>query len=76
MARIKYYSSISKDWLDIDRVSELLGIEKQCVERQPDGCNRECESCSLVQNREELIEIYNTAINIIEMFKKILGLKE
>lgn len=48
------------------RAIELLKIERECINRnnQPFGknCNRECSKCDLVQNTEELLEMYDFVI--------------
>lgn len=52
------------------RAIELLKIERECVNRnnQPFGmnCNRECGKCDLLQNTDELIEMYNFVIDTMD----------
>lgn len=52
------------------RAIELLKIERECVNRnnQPFGmnCNRECGKCDLLQNTDELIEMYDFVIDAME----------
>ena len=54
-----------------DRVLELLKIERECINRnnQPFGmnCNRECGKCDLLQDTDELLEMYDT---VIEKYEK------
>lgn len=49
-----------------ERTAEILRIEKECVERQDtDRCNRDtngCQCCDLIQETEDVLEAYNTAI--------------
>ena len=53
-----------------DRAIELLKIERECINRnnQPFGknCDRNCSKCDLVQNSEELLEMYDYVIDAIE----------
>lgn len=52
------------------RAIELLKIERECVNRnnQPFGmnCSRECSKCDLVQNTDELLEMYDFVIDAME----------
>lgn len=52
------------------RAIELLKIERECVNRnnQPFGknCSRECGKCDLVQNTDELLEMYDFVIDVME----------
>lgn len=58
---------IPQNSMTFQRAIELLQIERECVNRnnQPFGrnCDRECGKCDLVQNTEELIEMYDFVIN-------------
>lgn len=49
-----------------DRAITLLEIERECITRnnQPFGfnCDRNCGKCDLVQNTEELLEMYDFVI--------------
>ena len=53
-----------------DKAIELLKIERECVNRnnQPFGknCDRNCGKCDLVQNTEELLEMYDYVIEAME----------
>lgn len=42
-----------------DRAIELLNIERECVGHE---CDRDCGKCDLVQNADELIEMYDFVI--------------
>ena len=56
---------------DISKTIKMLEIEKQCVLRQDTPqCTRECSFCDLVQNADEVISAYDTAINLL---KQITG---
>lgn len=52
--------------MDVARATELLKIERECINRnnQPFGlnCNRDCGKCDLLQNTEELLEMYDFVI--------------
>lgn len=45
--------------MELTRAIELLEIERECVTRD---CDRDCANCELVQDRDELVTMYNTAI--------------
>jgi len=45
------------------RVAELMRIELACVSRE---CDRRCENCDLVQDRDELIMVFNEVIRVLE----------
>lgn len=44
------------------RAIELLEIERECVKRA-DNCDRNCASCSLVQETDEILEMYSYVIS-------------
>ena len=54
--------------MNMTRVSEILKIEKECVERQGTmACpNRDCENCDLLLPTDEVIKAYTLAIGCIE----------
>lgn len=56
--------------MKFERMIELLEIEKECVNRnnQPFGknCDRQCSKCDLVQNTDELLEMYDMAITLLK----------
>lgn len=41
-----------------------LRIERECVSRE---CNRDCANCDLVVERDWLLEVYNTAIELLSI---------
>lgn len=45
-----------------------MKVEKECVNRQriPFACDRNCESCDIVQEDWELLEAYNFVIRLLE----------
>lgn len=45
------------------RTIELMHTELACVSRE---CDRHCESCDLVQDRDELIAAFREAIRVLE----------
>lgn len=62
------------------RAIKLLEIERECVNRnnQPFGynCNRECGKCDLLQNTEELIEMYDFVIRELTKTVKVFNDRE
>lgn len=42
-----------------ERAIELLNIERQCV---GSNCDRDCANCELVQEEDELLEMYEYVI--------------
>lgn len=49
--------------VDIEKVLKGLRIERECVSRD---CDRDCEKCDLVQERDWLMSVYDDAISILE----------
>lgn len=45
--------------MELTRAIELLEIERECATRD---CDRDCANCELVQDRDELVTMYNTVI--------------
>lgn len=43
-----------------ERALDLMKIELECVSRE--NCDRECENCDLVQERDELIAAFQKVI--------------
>ena len=60
--------------MKIDRVLELLKIERECVTRQSPCneksklCDRNCGECDIAQDDLEIIEMYDFVIGMLEMF--------
>ena len=53
--------------MSIERIIELLKVEKECVERNERcSCGRHCEKCDLVQETNELIAMYGQLIDLLE----------
>ena len=54
-----------------ERILELLKIERECISRNsmPFGCDRKCGECDLVQDTDELLEMYHIVIRQMELFK-------
>lgn len=49
--------------MNLQRKIELLEAERGCIRRQDKNpCNRKCADCDLVQDSEELLEMYNDLI--------------
>lgn len=59
--------------MKIDRVLELLKIERECVTRQSPCneksklCDRNCGECDIAQNDLEIIEMYDFVIGMVEI---------
>ena len=59
--------------MKIDRVLELLKIERECVTRQSPCneksklCDRNCGECDIAQDDLEIIEMYDFVIGMLEM---------
>lgn len=52
--------------MTVHKVLELLRIELECIKRNNgSSCDRNCSQCDLVQDSQELIDCYETAIQII-----------
>ena len=45
--------------MELTRAIELLETERECVTRD---CDQDCANCELVQDRDELVTMYNTVI--------------
>ncbi len=54
---------------------KLLNIERNCV-RHADVCNRECDKCELVQDTDELLEMYDAVVKNLEKLKEYENLEE
>lgn len=53
--------------MTVERMIELLEIEKECVLRNASGeCNRYCAGCDLLQDDTELHEMYTEAIDMLK----------
>lgn len=54
---------------------KLLNIERNCI-RHADVCNRECDKCELVQDTDELLEMYDAVVKNLEKLKEYENLEE
>ena len=54
--------------MSIDEAIDLLKIERICV-RHADVCDRECGKCSLVQDTDKLLEMYDSVCDWLEELK-------
>lgn len=53
--------------MTVERMIELLEIEKECVLRNAIGeCNRYCAGCDLLQDDTELHEMYTEALALLK----------
>ena len=52
--------------MTVERALALMRIELKCVERNKNGCDRDCAKCELAQDTQELITAYKRVINYIE----------
>lgn len=57
--------------MTLERMLELLTIERNCVERA-EHCDRNCKECGLVQDDKELIQMYDLVIGIIYSLNEYL----
>ena len=55
------------------RTAELMHTELACVSRE---CDRHCENCELVQDRDELIVAFHEAIRVLETVANAVPLPE
>lgn len=55
------------------RAVELMHTELACVSRE---CDRHCENCDLVQDRDELIAAFHEAIRVLETVENATKLPE
>ena len=64
--------------MTVERMIELLEIEKECVLRNASGeCNRYCAGCDLLQDDTELHEMYTEAMALLKAHEPhILPLEE
>lgn len=53
------------------RTAELMHTELACVSRE---CDRHCENCDLVQDRDELIAAFHEAIRVLETVANAVSL--
>ena len=58
--------------MEIKEIIKGLKIEKECVSRD---CNRDCANCDIVQDADWLLDVYQSAIDILSQIKerRILG---
>lgn len=63
-----------------ERIFQLLNVERACVRRAcgKDGspCNRDCGNCDLVQEDDELIEMYDILISHLASAENIASNEE
>lgn len=53
--------------MGIEKIIEILNIEKECVKRNINkDCNKDCGSCDLVLEDEEILTAYTLAISILK----------
>lgn len=56
--------------MTVERMIELLNIEHECMLRKShDDCDSQCEACELVQDDDELHEMYTCVISNLEAQK-------
>lgn len=51
--------------MNLTKVLEIMDVEQQCVQRNIDECNRQCECCDLVQKDSDLIEAYGIVMDVL-----------
>ena len=53
--------------MGIEQIIEILNIEKECVKRNINkDCNKNCGSCDLVLEDDEILTAYTLAISILK----------
>lgn len=53
--------------MDYSRVADILRIEQTCVSRNNGvNCDRDCATCDLVLDAEEILEAYTIAIGVFD----------
>lgn len=64
--------------MTVERMIELLEIEKECVLRNASGeCNRYCAGCDLLQDDTELHEMYTEVIALLRAHEpRVMTLEE
>ena len=63
--------------MTITRIIELLKIEHKCMLRAShDECDRKCENCELVQDSQELHEMYTSVNKILKKREPMLVLNQ
>jgi hypothetical protein len=53
--------------MDINEVIKGLKIERECVSRD---CDRDCANCDIVQDADWLLDVYQSAIDILDQIKE------
>lgn len=61
--------------MTIDEAIGLLKTERMCV-RHADVCDRNCHKCVLVQDTDELLEMYDSVCDWLEQLKEYQQLEE
>lgn len=52
---------------DREKVIKGLTIERECIQRNWDGkCDRKCDKCDIVQNTEYLLNVYDSALELLK----------
>lgn len=62
--------------IPIEKAIDLMRVERECVLRQDtDLCNRDecgCQCCDLVQDADEIVEAYETAIDCMKFAQTVV----
>lgn len=62
-----FFNGDKESFMPLTEVVRLLKVERECIKRNENKmCNRDCAKCDLVQNTDDLISAYTTAILFIE----------
>lgn len=61
--------------MTIEEAKKLLIVERNCV-RRAEVCNRECNTCELVQDTDKLLEMYDETVKRLEKLKEYEDLEE
>ena len=64
--------------MTLDRMIELLKVERECVQRNSQSiCDRNCEKCDIVQDDKELQDMYSEVISLLsKQHTKIVPLND
>lgn len=60
--------------MTIQRMTELLAFERKCVESASE-CDRNCAECNLVQDTNELLDMYNEVISLLKAQEPVKPVK-
>ena len=66
-----------KSNMNMAKIKHIMECEKECVLRQDTPkCNRDscgCQCCDLIQDADEVVEAYDTIIDLLKLWCKYKG---